>query len=224
MEQDCIYRVQRAPRRIVPDCGWDREEWAGVPSLAIGRHMGDAPSHRPRVQAKLRYDDECVSVIFRVEDRYVRSVVVDSQGPVCTDSCVEFFFTPGADIGQGYYNIETNCGGTALFMHQKAGGKECIPLSDSDIAALAIAHTLPHIVDPEIEGPVCWHVAYRVPYAILRKYAPVATPAPGVAWRANLYKCADRTSHPHWLTWAPVGVPRPDFHRPEFFGILEFTA
>jgi len=52
----------------------------------------------------------------------------------------------------------------------------------------------------------------------------VANPAPGVAWRANLNKCADGMSHPHWLTWAPVGVPRPDLHRPEFFGILEFTA
>jgi hypothetical protein len=38
-EKDSTYRVQRAPRKIVPDCGWDQEEWAGVPSLAIAHTL-----------------------------------------------------------------------------------------------------------------------------------------------------------------------------------------
>ena len=57
---------------------------------------------------------------------------------------------------------------------------------------------------------------------ILSTYAPVTAPGPGVAWRANFYKCADASSHPHWLTWAPVDWPQPDFHRKEFFGTLVF--
>ena len=36
--------------------------------------------------------------------------------------------------------------------------------------------------------------------------------------------CADRSSHPHWLTWAPVDCPQPDFHRKEFYGTLEFDV
>jgi hypothetical protein len=39
---------------------------------------------------------------------------------------------------------------------------------------------------------------------------------------ANFYKCADQTSHPHWLTWASVDYPQPKFHLPEFFGRLVF--
>jgi len=52
--------------------------------------------------------------------------------------------------------------------------------------------------------------------------APVHRPGPGVIWRANLYKCADLCSHPHWLTWSFVDRSQPDFHRKEFFGTLRF--
>ena len=38
--------------------------------------------------------------------------------------------------------------------------------------------------------------------------------------RANFYKCGDKTAHPHFLSWNPVGTPAPDFHRPDFFGEL----
>jgi hypothetical protein len=48
-------------------------------------------------------------------------------------------------------------------------------------------------------------------------------PAPGVRWRANFYKCAEHNSHPHWLMWAPIDFPKPNFHLPEFFGTLEFV-
>ena len=40
--------------------------------------------------------------------------------------------------------------------------------------------------------------------------------------RANFYKCADRTAHPHFLAWNRVDAPAPDFHRPDFFGELIF--
>jgi hypothetical protein len=38
--------------------------------------------------------------------------------------------------------------------------------------------------------------------------------------RANFYKCGDLTAHPHFLSWNPIDLPKPDFHRPEFFGTL----
>ncbi len=86
-----------------------------------------------------------------------------------------------------------------------------------------VAHTLPARVDPELDGPVTWQVGYRIPWRMLRAYAAVTPPAPGVLWRANFYKCADSSSHPHWLTWAPIEWPKPDFHRKEFFGTLAFA-
>jgi len=78
------------------------------------------------------------------------------------------------------------------------------------------------MVDPEIKAPVTWTVAYRLPVDLLKKYCQVITPAPQVSWRANFYKCADKTSHPHWLTWSLVNFPKPNFHLPQSFGVLEF--
>ena len=39
---------------------------------------------------------------------------------------------------------------------------------------------------------------------------------------ANFYKCGEETSEPHYVTWNPIGVENPDYHRPEFFGKVEF--
>jgi hypothetical protein len=58
----------------------------------------------------------------------------------------------------------------------------------------------------------------------MEKYSTFVKPAPGVKWRANLYKCADATSHPHWLTWSKVDYNRPNFHLPDYFGELEFGS
>ena len=76
---------------------------------------------------------------------------------------------------------------------------------------------------PEIAEPTVWTLEYRIPFEVVEKYCPDATgPASGAAWKANLYKCGDATSHPHWLTWSYVGNPTPRFHMPEYFGTLKF--
>jgi hypothetical protein len=214
-----VAKLTTAPRI---DAKWDKSPWKQIRPITIARHMGEKPSHFPRTQAKIAYDRDALYVIFRVEDRYVRAVTAENQGPVCTDSCVEFFFTPGSDVSDGYFNLEMNCGGTMLLYHQKAREQQAVMISAADLGRITVAHSLPQVVDPEIAKPVTWTVEYRVPLEMLKKYAPLTRPAAGVTWRANFYKCGDKTSHPHWLTWSPVGVPKPDFHRPEFFGVLKF--
>jgi hypothetical protein len=216
------YTVLRGVEGVAVDSDWNKPLWRAVEPLVLTHHMGDAPAHRPLVQAKLLYDDIGVMVIFRVDDRYVRAVARNHQDVVCTDSCVEFFFTPGVDPAAGYFNLEMNCGGTMWFRHQTIP-RQGQPVSPDGLKRIAVAHSMPRIVDPEIADRVTWTVEYRLPFDILTAYDPGAVrPAPGVTWRANFFKCADHTSHPHWLTWAKVDRARPDFHLPEFFGTLEF--
>jgi hypothetical protein len=38
---------------------------------------------------------------------------------------------------------------------------------------------------------------------------------------ANFYKCGDETPEPHFLSWNPIDLPKPNFHVPQFFGQLE---
>ena len=207
------------PPKCRPD--WNKPPWQEVPSELIGNYMGDKPDHFPKTEVKIAYDDVAIYVMFRVEDRYVRAMAAKHQDSVCGDSCVEFFFTPGSDLSKGYFNLEMNCGGTMLF-HFHPGGKERIEVPGSDCEKIAITHSLPRIIDPEIRESVTWAVGYAIPTALLSRYCPVSKPQPHALWRANFYKCADNTSHPHWLTWSPVDYPKPNFHLPQSFGVLEF--
>ncbi|MBI9092661.1 MAG: carbohydrate-binding family 9-like protein [Desulfobacterium sp.] len=204
------------------DAGWDTSPWKNIASEGIGNYMGEKPEHFPKAEVKIAYDDTAIYVMFRVADRYVRAVAAAHQDNVWEDSCVEFFFTPDSDLSKGYFNLEMNCGGTLLFHFQPGSGKERIVIPKSECNQIRCAHSLPSIVDPEIVEPVTWTVGYHIPLALLKKYCGVITPAPQVEWRANFYKCADNTSHPHWLTWSPVDFPKPNFHLPQSFGILEF--
>jgi hypothetical protein len=216
------YQVHKLKTAPAIDAAWDRPPWPDVTALKVDQHMGERPAHFPAVLVRLAYDADAVNVMFRVEDRYVRAAAEQHQDPVCADSCVEFFFVPGEDVSAGYFNLEMNCGGIMLFHFQRQPRKNPVPVAAGDLARIQVAHSLPMRVDPERTESVTWTVAYRLPFALLAGYRPAERPAPGTIWRANFYKCADQTSHPHWLTWAPVRRARPDFHVPEDFGVLEF--
>ncbi len=217
------YRVTKLLEPIEIDGNWHKPAYEKIKPLVINQHMGQVPDHRPHVLAKLAWNDNALSVIFRVEDRYVRAVLKKYQDPVCLDSCVEFFFTPGANLGFSYFNIEINCGGTMLFWWHPEG-KKAIPVATKDGDTVEVGHTLSKIVDPEIGEPTTWTIEYRLPFAVVQKYCPDASqPAPDVIWKANFYKCADATSHPHWLTWSFVDHPTPQFHLPRYFGTLKFA-
>ena len=221
-EMNATYKVTRISPRPEINAVWDKMPWKEIEPLQIKHFMGDKPGHFPLAQAKVAYDHAAIYVIFRVEDRYVRAVADTNQGPVYMDSCVEFFFTPGRDIENGYCNLEMNCGGTMLCHHQMEPRRDQTWISDDHLEQLEVAHTLPGIVDPEIEEDTTWLVEYRIPFSMLGEYHGFPMPEAGSVWRANFYKCADKTSHPHWLTWAPVDFPRPNFHLPQYFGLLEF--
>jgi hypothetical protein len=216
------YRVARMSGPSTPDASWEKSAWTGVETLELKHHMGERPSHFPRVLARMAYDGEALQGIFRVEDRWVRALAEKNQDSVCQDSCVEVFFVPGDDLGLGYFNLEMNCGGVFLFHWQREAGKELRVATPEECARLSVVSTLPRRVEPEISEPTTWCVEFRVPFGVLEACAEVKRPGPGVKWRANFYKCASRTSAPHWLTWAPVDFPKPRFHLPSFFGTLAF--
>jgi len=216
------YPVTRLTHPPTIDGQWDKRPWEGIPALRVDRCMGDRPAHIPDTRAKLAYDADALYVIFRVQDRYVRAVARQHQDCVCTDSCVEFFFSPGTDVTKGYFNLEMNCGGIMWFHFQTLPRQDNRPLDPVLLQRLHIAHSLPSRVEPELAEPTTWTVEYSLPFDVLCPYLPVVRTTSGTVWRANFFKCADHTSHPHWLTWARVDRPRPDFHVPEAFDELRF--
>ena len=220
-DREYAYPVRQADSPPAINAVWNKKFWNRADKTSLKNYMGDYPSHFPKTQVRVKYDENYIYVIFRVKDNYVRAVATKTNGPVFQDSCVEFFFTPGPDVSRGYFNLETNCKGVFLFQYKDSNDKQAF-VDPDDARQIEISYSLEENVENEIAKPTTWVIEYRIPFSILSKYMEVDVPGPGIQWRANFYKCADMTSHPHWLTWAPVNFPKPSFHRPEFFGWLNF--
>lgn len=222
-----MYNVSKVENRPAVDELWDSPIWSGIEPLEVANVHEKSSSHHPKVQLKLLYTAEGLSGRFLVKDQYVRSVAQNFQDMVCTDSCVEAFIEP-ANGEAGYLNFEMNCGGT-LLVHwvQKSGYDENgvrfidnIELTLDDIAGFEIKSTLPKINEPEIVEPTEWSLGFFIPFALFERIGKWPAPTSGTTWRANFYKCADKTSHPHWISWQVV--EKLNFHQPDIFGDIVF--
>ncbi len=217
-----VYHVGRLSKPMKIDANWQKPQWKKAKAAVISNYMGEIPGFRPEATVKMLYDDDNIYVIFYVKDRYVRCITDKINGPVWQDSAVEFFFSPDPEQPLLYFNLETNCGGTPLLHYNTVPRKESKRLQEDDIRQIEIASTLPKIIDPEISNPVEWTLEYRIPLALLEKYAKIARPSKGIEWGANFYKIAENSSNPHYITWSRIENIKPDFHRPQFFGRLIF--
>lgn len=222
--EDKKYKVSKLKGALTINADWDKAQWKNIETIKIENYMGTIPPFKPTVEAKMMYDNDNVYVIFRVKDRYVRSLVQEYNGNVSGDSCVEFFFAPDSNLPLSYFNLEINAGGTPLIFYIKHPypATPYVKLEATEIEEIEIAHSLPSKVDPEITEPVTWTIEYRIPLSMLAKFSNVSRPAPGVIWKANFYKTGSRTSNPNYITWNFVDNPRPNFHLPQFFGTLIF--
>lgn len=218
------YDVVRAASEPAINGGWNDGEWANANIVDVDVIRAESSDHHPEVKAKLLYDDKGIYGLYRVKDRYVRSVNIKFQGPVCKDSCVEFFFKPHA--GKGYFNLECNCGGAFLCYyiedHTRTpnGFAKREALTPDDAVAIKIFHSMPEVVEPEIKEPTEWYVGFFFPFSLVEKYSGALGGMTGRQWTANFYKCGDATSHPHWISWNPVSAL--NFHLPECFGAINF--
>ncbi len=215
-----LVRAARPRPRL--ENGWDDPAWAASAPLEIACFRPEGSDHRPRTRARLAWDEEGLCGLFRVEDRHVRSVHTRFGDPVYQDSCVEIFLQPKPD--RGYLNLEMNAGGALLASHvtdhrrTPDGFAAFTRLTEEDGRQVSVRSSLPPVVEPEVDAD--WELAFSIPKALLEKYVGPIEPMAGRTWQANLYKCGDETSHPHWASWSPVDAL--NFHLPHCFGTLRF--
>ena len=218
-----IHTIPALKKDFSPNGIWEKAPWRTIEALSLTHFMGKPPTFQPCVQAKLAYTSTGLYVIFRVEDQFIAAETYEPNGPVWRDSCVEFFFSPLLTQPEAYFNIEINCCGIPYAAYQPRLLHNVRPFDSGDfqlfeIAAQPFTRPLHH----QIQTPTTWTIEYKIPFIILEKYSQIVRPEPGVAWRANFYKIAEVTSDPHYITWAPINNPNPDFHRVDCFGRLIF--
>lgn len=172
--------------------------------------------YRPEAAFRIVATDRGFVVNYRVKEQSVAAVAQGDCGPVWEDCCVEFFSSP-ADDGV-YYNVECNCVGTILV----AAGKDRHERTFAPKEVLESVERWASLGRENFEertGETEWQVVLLIPYSVYFQHE--IKQVEGMKIRANFYKCGDHLQTPHFLSWNPIEVEQPDFHRPEHFGTLE---
>lgn len=222
MKKPETYTIFKLKQSIKIDGNWNKPQWQDIRAIEINNYMGYKPYFHPFTRVKMVYDEKNLYGIFQVEDRFVHCINQSYNGPVNEDSCVEFFFSPDNSYPKRYFNLEINCGGIPHMQYHIIPRKKFKDLNVNDIKKIEIAHSLPNLIDYEITEATAWTIEYRIPISMLEKYSDITYPEKGVSWRANFYKIAEKGSNPHYIIWSYIDQFEPDFHLPEFFGILNF--
>ena len=166
----------------------------------------------PTVMANVNADGEFLQVEFFVEEPLdcFRAEVMEDAGHSWEDSCVELFLQSPANPSE-YFNFETTSRGFILAAHGPDRENRTL-LDSAQLAKIERAKQLASVIGDFIS----WSVSLRIPASIFG-----ISSFEGVQLRGNLYKCADKAKTPHYLSAFPIETEKPDFHRPEFFQILE---
>ena len=171
----------------------------------------------PVVKFRISYRDTVIYLKFYVTEKTVLAQHTQNNAMVCEDSCVEFFAAP-ADDGV-YYNLEFNCIGTCRIGagRSRADNRLIDPAIIETVRRESTLGTRPFA---ERTGPCTWTLVAAIPAAVFVDHE-IAT-LKNATFRGNFYKCGDKLSTPHYLTWNRIKTREPDFHRPEFFGTIRF--
>jgi len=172
-------------------------------------------SYTPEVSFKMAYNDNFLFLKYKVKENYVMAKVTQDNGPVWTDSCVEFFITPDDN---GYYNFEFNAIGTCLLEYGKSRFERRRP-GDNIIRKIIRIPSMGFHPFAEKEGNFEWELFVAIPVDTFFCHAIKNFCV--MELRGNFHKCGDKLSHPHFLTWNKIETVTPDYHRPEFFGNIK---
>lgn len=170
--------------------------------------------HKPKTIVNIAHDNNSLYIRFSVTGEGIRAVNSVDQSEVWCDSCVEFFCK--LPDTTGYMNFETNCIGAMVASKRisRSEGKQVFP--PEQMATIRRYSSLGKQTFEEKEGTFTWEICLGIPFEIINE-GKKAVPSRILA---NFYKCGDKTRKPHYVSWMPISLPKPNFHCPEFFGEL----
>ena len=183
-------------------------DWNSIPVIPIDRVLWTEDTDI-RAQGQLCHDGDYLYVHLSAAEKDIRAENTEPLSPVFEDSCLEFFFQAGGT--ENYFNFEINPNGCLCSQYgpSKSDRVNLVREDAADYFGIRSGRTA--------DG---WEVYYRIPLAFIRLFLP------GVRfegeWRANMCKCGNKTVQKHYLSWTQIGLDKPNFHCPEYFGTLVF--
>ncbi len=174
--------------------------------------------YMPQVSFRIAHSDSLIFLKYYVKEEHILAKQSEPNTAVHRDSCVEFFLDPMQD--GNYYNFEFNCIGTSHLAYGPSRGERTFISAEVIKNQIMTWSTLGNKPFEEKSDNFEWEMVIVIPSSVFIYNEDINFSK--LTSNANFYKCGDDTTKIHYLSWNPVKSPYPDFHRPEYFGILNF--
>ena len=168
------------------------------------------PLENLEVTCDFKASEEEISAVFNITEPSVKAEYSEINSKVWEESCSELFLS----FGNGsYYNFEISCIGCVLAEHGKDRFNRML-LDPKTIEKIEVSSTLgsiPFGIKNEITS---YTLTVKIPKEVfIFDGGRIDT----MSLTGNIYKCADKSPTPHYMTLFDIVSGKPDFHRPEFF-------
>lgn len=174
---------------------------------------------------KVIYSDTHLYIRYQNREKALRATYSsDQECKPWTEDCMELFIIPNPN-NHLYFNIEMSCIGYGI-VGKGAERTDREYLGADELNRIIRYCSLGRVPfgDKEIlsdsDEYFNWSMIIAIPLDLFGKEIPSLIKGKSV--RANVYKCGDNMIVPHYLSWSPVGTPKPNFHTPEYFGYFFF--
>ena len=166
------------------------------------------------VTVRVAHDGEKIYLHYEVTGEEIRAVNTGDFGSVWEDSCVEFFMQREGETV--YRNFECNVLGALLAAKHET--RQIAEKLTEHMPSITRFSTIRHRYENGKQVSD-WTMYLVIPRQAMGFRADEELS--GKKIRANFYKCGDKTPETHFISWSPIDLPSPDFHVPQFFGLLD---
>ncbi len=213
------------------DAAWQQAPWT---EEFVDIEGSVKPKPKFRTRARMLWDDQNFYIAAELIEPHVWGTIKERDAVIFQDPDFEVFIDPDADSHQ-YYEFEMNALNTVWDLRLVKAYKDGGPaLNEWHIAGLRTAvHVDGTLNDPK-DTDRAWTLEISMPWAALKEFSRQASPPRNAdRWRVNFsrvqwqietaggYRKVPKTSEDNWV-WSPTGIV--DMHRPEKWGIVEFTT
>ena len=154
--------------------------------------------------------EEEISAVFHITEPSIKAEYSEINSKVYEESCSELFLSFGSG---SYYNFEISCIGCVLAEYGKNRFNRTL-LDPKTIEKIEVSSTLGSIPFGIRNEITRYTLTVKIPKEVfIFDGGRIDT----MSLTGNIYKCADKSPTPHYMTLFDIKSEKPDFHRPEFF-------
>ena len=168
------------------------------------------PLENLEVTCDFNASPEEISAVFHITEPSIKAEYSEINSKVWEESCSELFLSFGSGF---YYNFEISCTGCILAEHGKERFSREL-LKPEIIKNIKVSSTLGNKPFGIRNEKTNYELSVKIPKEVfVFEGGKIDT----MSLIGNIYKCADKSPTPHYMTLFEIETGKPDFHRPEFF-------